>query len=58
MHKSAEPQWALFQTVLAHILLKSGPGMAIARQELRRDCLRFRLVCQPLIPGTPRSQRK
>ncbi len=50
-------QWALFHTVLAHILLKSGPSMAIARQEPRELCLRFRLVCQPLAPGTPRSQR-
>lgn len=58
MHEYTEAhQWAYIHTILAHILLRSGPSMAIARQEPRKDCLRFRLVCQPLTPGVPRSQR-
>ncbi|EIW60865.1 uncharacterized protein TRAVEDRAFT_46102 [Trametes versicolor FP-101664 SS1] len=58
MHEYTEAhQWAVYNMILAHILLKSGPSMAIAQREpIGAVMLRFLLVCQST-PATPRSQR-
>lgn len=49
-------EWAIHNLIRAHVLFRSGPSMAIARQEPRTEVLRIHLVCQTT-PGTPRSQR-
>lgn len=57
MHEYAEAhQWAIHNTILTHILLRSGPSMAVAGQQPPVDVLRFHLVCQTT-PRKPRSQR-
>ncbi|KAL1947286.1 hypothetical protein VTO73DRAFT_14247 [Trametes versicolor] len=53
---TAVHNWAVYNMLYSHIILRDGSSMAIARQEPRTDIFRIRLVCQTT-PNTPRSQR-
>ncbi|KAL1947298.1 hypothetical protein VTO73DRAFT_14259 [Trametes versicolor] len=49
-------QWTLNEASLAHIMLRSGPSMDIARSNERLELLIFRFRCEPM-HTTPHSQR-
>ncbi|KAL1947289.1 hypothetical protein VTO73DRAFT_14250 [Trametes versicolor] len=55
-------KWAINKATIAHILLKSGPSMEIARTNPRLEILVFRFRCEPLpqhrAPRSPASTFK